>query len=161
MIDIAFKYKEGEVVYWFDNEYLHKCAVISLKVYELPLSSIRQYLIQFSNGYTTWVDEEWIHPYIDTSDIFSDIENLSIIDVFQRVVNKIAKDEYKEDQCTPKFTVSLYEKDNGKEYTEHEIILTVEHGNEKRSRKLFPRLDCKYGYENIKDEMKWLYNSTM
>lgn len=86
---------------------------------------------------------------------------MSIIDVIQKIVSEIAKQEHKSDSCKPKFTVSLYEKDNGGECIEHELILTIEHNGEKISRKLFPRLDYKYGYENIKDEMKWLYNTTM
>jgi len=39
--------------------------------------------------------------------------------------------------------------------------LTIKHSGQQRTRSLFPRLDYKYGYESLKDEMKWLYNSTM
>jgi len=159
--DIAFKHKVGEVASYFDGEKLHKCVVISTKVEATSRSYYNQYLVEFKNEYATWVDEGRVHSYIDTTDIFANVENMSIIDIFQKVVNKITEQYYSEDECPPEFTVSLYEKDNGKECTEHELILTIEHGEEKRSRKLFPRLDCKYGYENIKDEMKWLYNSTM
>jgi len=31
----------------------------------------------------------------------------------------------------------------------------------KRTRTIFPKLEFKYGYESLKDEMKDLYNSTM
>lgn len=154
-----FKYKVKDIVYVFDDEKLYKGIIISRKKETNSSSAwltFYYYLVKLENGFVGWLIEDMIHPYIDTTDVFVDIENLSIIDIFQRVVNKIAEQEYKDDECPPKFTVSLYEKEGT-----HEIILTIEHLGEKKSRKLFPRPDCKYGYESIKDEMRWLYNSTM
>jgi len=91
------------------------------------------------------------------------LEYINIIDSIQFAVDKICKQEYKTDiDSPPKFIVSQYDKlDNEGHSTGHEIILTIEHMNWKRSVTIFPRLDYKYGYGTLKDEMKDLYNCTM
>ena len=91
------------------------------------------------------------------------LEHINIIDSIQHAVDKICKQEYKHDtDSPPKFIVSQYDKANEKgEFIGHEIVLTIEHMGWKRTRTIFPKLEFKYGYEPLKDEMKWLYNSTM
>jgi hypothetical protein len=91
-----------------------------------------------------------------------DLKYITIIDAIQYAVDKITKQEYRKDICPSKFIVSQADRfnDNGK-VIDHEILLTITHIGIVRSRTLFPRIDCKYGYETLKDEMMWLYNSTM
>jgi len=91
------------------------------------------------------------------------LEYINIIDSIQFAVDKICKQEYKHDtDSPPKFIVSQYDKlDNEGRSIGHEIILTIEHMDWKRSVTIFPRLDYKYGYGSLKDEMKDLYNCTM
>ena len=91
-----------------------------------------------------------------------ELQYIDIFDAIQFAVDKIKKQEYKNDPCPPKFIVSQLDKyDNKGEIIGHEIILTIKHNGQCRTKPLFPRLDYKYGYESLKDEMKWLYNSTM
>ena len=91
-----------------------------------------------------------------------DLIYINIIDAIQYAVDKISKQQYKNDPCKPKFIVSQLDKyNNESEIIQHEIVLTIKHSGQQRTRPLFPRLDCKYGYESLKDEMEWLYNSTM
>jgi len=91
------------------------------------------------------------------------LEHINIIDSIQFAVDKICKQVYGHDtDSPPKFIVSQYDKLDKEGYSiGHEIILTIKHMKWKRSVTIFPRLDYKYGYESLKDEMKGLYNSTM
>jgi len=91
------------------------------------------------------------------------LEHINIIDSIQFAVDKICKQVYSHDTDSPPiFIVSQYDKLYKEGYSiGHEIILTVEHMKWKRSVTIFPRLDYKYGYGSLKDEMKDLYNSTM
>ena len=90
------------------------------------------------------------------------LQYIDIIDAIQYAVDKIAKQQYKIDECRPNFIVSQLDRyDNEGKIIQHEIVLTVIHNGQQRTRPLFPRLDCKFGYESLKDEMTWLYNSTM
>jgi hypothetical protein len=79
------------------------------------------------------------------------LEFVNIIDAIQYAVDKIAKQQYKNDtECPPKFTVSQLDKyDNEGNIVQHEIILTVDHCRMKHTRPIFPRLDYKYGYVNV------------
>ena len=89
------------------------------------------------------------------------LEFVNIIDAIQFAVDKIRKQQYKHDtDSPPRFIVSQYDKLDKEGYScGHEILLTIEHANDKRSVTIFPRLDYKYGYESLKDEMKNLYNA--
>lgn len=91
------------------------------------------------------------------------LEYINIIDAVQYAVNKVSKQLYKEDKDTPpRFIVSQYDvMDKEGKIIDHKILLTVEHMGWKRSRVLFPRLDHEYGYTSLKDEITYLYNSTM
>jgi len=85
---------------------------------------------------------------------------MNITDVIQEVVDKIAAEKWKNDDCKPVFIVSLFE--TGKEEkVEHQILLTVSHCGFSLSRTIFPRTEFKYGYEPIEKEMEWIYNATM
>jgi len=91
------------------------------------------------------------------------LDYITIIDAIQYAVDKICKQEYKNDtDSPPKFTVSVADRINkhGK-IDQHEIVLTIEHNGIRKTRTIFPRLEYNYGYESLKDEMTWLYNSTM
>lgn len=91
--------------------------------------------------------------------------NVNLIEVIQNAVNEICKITYAKDSCPPTFTVSVYQGFTDKNYSgiidKHEIILTIEHMGVVMSTPLFPRLDYQFGYENLSDEMKNLYNLTM
>jgi len=90
------------------------------------------------------------------------LEFVTIIDCIQFAVDKITNEVSIGDSHKPKFIVSLYEKCDSKgKIIEHEILLTIKHLNHTKSRTIFPRLDYDCGYETIKDEMIWLYNSTL
>ena len=91
------------------------------------------------------------------------LEHINIIDSIQYAVDKIAKQKYKSDtDSPPKFIVSQYDKLDKEGYScGHEILLTIKHMGWNRSVTIFPRLDYKYGYESLSDEMEDLYNSTM
>lgn len=90
------------------------------------------------------------------------LEHINIIDAIQYAVDKIVKQEYKSDDCSPRFTVSQLERFNEKGKLEsHEILLTIEHSGLTKTRVLFPKLEYRFGYETLVDEMKYLYNSTM
>jgi len=87
---------------------------------------------------------------------------INIIDAIQYAVDKISKQQYKNDPCKPKFIVSQLDKYNNEgEIIQHEIVLTIKHNYKQRTRPLFPRLDYECGYESLKNEIVWLYNSTM
>lgn len=80
-----------------------------------------------------------------------------IIDTLQDKINTIANELYKNDNCKPKFYVSIIFEE---EYNQ-KIILTIEHLGVKFSRVLFPVKENFYGYENLVDVVKSLYNQTM
>ncbi|WP_211750099.1 hypothetical protein [Paenibacillus sp. Marseille-Q4541] len=91
---------------------------------------------------------------------------MNVIDSIQLSVDEIAVAEYENDITPPKFTVSLlYEECSSKELFEtdyeHKIIMTVEHNGLAFSKVLFPCTDMIYGYSDLKDIMKYLYNRTM
>lgn len=78
-----------------------------------------------------------------------------IIDCLQEKVNEIAEIKYANDICKPKFIVSLLNE------KEHKILLTVKHLGFCMTNVVFPDLECNYGYPNLEEQIKWLYNQTM
>ncbi|GAA4879317.1 hypothetical protein GCM10023310_69330 [Paenibacillus vulneris] len=88
---------------------------------------------------------------------------MNLVQILQKKVNKITKETYKSDECSPIFTVSLlYEKaEHNKEDKDHKIILTVQHLGSAFSKVIFPQTKNVYGYESLEEEMKYLYNRTM
>ena len=85
--------------------------------------------------------------------------NKNIIDIIQDKVNEICEEIWKDDDCRPIFKVSiLFE---GEHLKNHRIILTITHLKRSYSRIIFNDEDSFYGYGNIEDEMKDLYNQTM
>ena len=92
--------------------------------------------------------------------------DLNVIDSIQSTVAEIAVIEYANDITPPKFTISLlYEEYSSQEPFEtdyeHKIIITVEHNEMAFSEVVFPCTDMVYGYSDLKDIMKYLYNRTM
>lgn len=87
---------------------------------------------------------------------------MDIITRIQEIVDGIAKKQYKTDECPPVFIVSLVQRydDNGK-INKHEIGLTIQHLGQAYTRTLFPLVHQHYGYPDLEEEMKYLYNNTM
>ena len=83
-------------------------------------------------------------------------ENYDIIDVLEKYVQKLAKQHWQNDDCPPKFWVSLYNEN----LSDQSIMITISHGF-KFTEKLFPRNDSHYGYDAILDQMVSMYNRTM
>lgn len=83
-------------------------------------------------------------------------ENYDIIDVLEKYVQKVAKQHWQNDDCPPKFWVSL-DNDN---MNNQSIMITINHGY-KFTEKLFPRNNTQYGYGSILDQMVSMYNRTM
>ena len=87
---------------------------------------------------------------------------MELFTIIQSKVDKLAKEIYKTDSCPPEFIVSNYQVENNEgKIVDHKIMLTVRHNGISHSRVLFPKVRNNYGYDDIKEEMKWLYNSTM
>ncbi|HLI46868.1 MAG TPA: hypothetical protein VKU94_06730 [Geobacterales bacterium] len=87
---------------------------------------------------------------------------MDLLNALQEKIDEIAKEQYKNDNCPPIFTVSLIQRygDNGK-INQHEIGLTIQHMGQAYTRTLFPQVNKHYGYPNLEKEMKDLYNNTM
>lgn len=86
---------------------------------------------------------------------------MDIIQCLQKKVDKIVKEKYKGDDCSPSFIVSLLFESNKKEVINHKIIMTVQHLSQSFSKIIFPQIDKDFGYETIEYEMERLYNRTM
>jgi len=87
---------------------------------------------------------------------------MDLLTALQENVDEMAKEEYKTDECPPVFIVSLIQRygENGK-INQHEIGLTIKHCGQTYTRTLFPQVNQHYGYPDLKEEMKDLYNNTM
>lgn len=80
-----------------------------------------------------------------------------IIECIQSEVDKLVEEEYKADKCKPQYVVSiLFLNEN-----DQKIILNCTHLGRTFSRVLFPRKECYYEYDNLKDVIIDLYNQTM
>lgn len=80
-----------------------------------------------------------------------------ITNCIQKQVDKIIEKEYKDDECSPTFNVSiLYKSDK-----DQSIIITCVHNLRSFSRVLFPREECYYGYDSLGDIIRDMYNQTM
>ncbi|MBE7896166.1 hypothetical protein [Paenibacillus polymyxa] len=90
---------------------------------------------------------------------------MDIIDAIQRIVNEVVENEYRHDECPPEFIVSLlYEKSvelDERSDKDHKIILTVRHLGSCFSKVIFPQVTQVFGYDSLKEEMKYMYNRTM
>lgn len=90
------------------------------------------------------------------------MSNLDLFDCIQNEVNNIAAEVYSKDECAPKFIVSLlYEQGDSKVDRSHQIILTVLHKGYHFSKIIFPETKNIYGYTNLEETMKYMYNRTM
>lgn len=83
--------------------------------------------------------------------------NMNIIQTLEEYVIKLSKEEWKEDNCPPKFIVSL----NNDDMNNQSIMITIDHLGSKFTEKIFPRKGTEYGYETILDQMINMYNRTM
>jgi hypothetical protein len=91
---------------------------------------------------------------------------MDIIEIIQKKVDKLTKQNYAGDECPPQFIVSLFYNNREEDVDsdsdhEHKIIMTVLHSGYAFSKVIFPITKYIYGYESLEDEMKYMYNRTM
>lgn len=87
---------------------------------------------------------------------------MDLFDCIQKEVDEIISIKYKNDDCPPKFIVSLlYEQGEKKVDNDHKIILTVIHNGYTFSKIIFPDTKSVYGYQSLDQTMEYLYNRTM
>ena len=82
---------------------------------------------------------------------------IDIVNILEKHVQKLAKEHWKDDECPPKFWVSL----NNEDMNNQSIMITIKHCGYKFTETLFPRKDTQYGYEAIINQMISLYNQTL
>lgn len=80
-----------------------------------------------------------------------------IINIIDKEVQSLAKERWSDDQCPPKFSVSL----NNEDPNNQSIMLTINHLCSNFTWSLFPRNDSLYGYESLLSFMVSMYNRTM
>ena len=85
------------------------------------------------------------------------LPNMDIVNILDEVVQKLAKDHWRDDTCPPEFWVSLNNEDTNNQL----IMITINHLGSKFTEKLFPRKDTQYGYDSILSQMIYMYNQTM
>ena len=85
------------------------------------------------------------------------LPSMDIVSILDEVVQKLAKDSWREDNCPPEFWVSL----NNDDINNQSIMITINHLGYKFTEKLFPRKDTHYGYDSIRNQMINMYNKTM
>lgn len=83
--------------------------------------------------------------------------NMNIIEVLEEYIVKLSKEQWKNDDCPPKFILSL----NNENMNEQSILITIDHLGIKFTEKLFPRDETYYGYGSILNQMINMYNQTM
>lgn len=80
-----------------------------------------------------------------------------IVSIIEEYVQKTAKEYWKNDDCPPKFWVSL----NNEDMDNQKIMITVYHLGRKFTENLFPRSNTEYGYNSVSEQMINMYNQTM
>lgn len=85
------------------------------------------------------------------------LPSMDIISVIDEVVQKLAKDNWKDDECPPEFWVSL----NNEDMKDQSIMITINHLGYKFTEKLFPKKDTHFGYDSLLNQMINMYNQTM
>lgn len=85
------------------------------------------------------------------------LPSADFITIIDEVVQKLAKDNWKEDECPPEFWVSL----NNEDMNNQSIMITINHLGYKFTEKLFPRKDTHFGYDSLLNQMINMYNQTM
>lgn len=87
---------------------------------------------------------------------------MDLLYALQEKVDEIAKEQYGKDTCPPVFIVSLIQRyGDSSKINQHEIGLTIQHLGQTYTRTLFPQVNQHYGYPDLKEEMKDLFNNTM
>lgn len=87
--------------------------------------------------------------------------NKGIVEILQDRVDKITTSYWKDDDCPPKFYISvLYDELKGRHSNQY-LILNIEHQFSRFSRIVFPLEENIYGYDDLYEIMKELYNQTM
>lgn len=86
-----------------------------------------------------------------------EVFHLDIVSMLEKEVQKLAKEKWAKDNCSPEFFLSL---DND-DMNNQKIIITINHMNRRFSETLFPRTDAQYGYDSVLSQMISLYNRTM
>ena len=80
----------------------------------------------------------------------------SIIDIVQDNIDKYIYKNFSRDECKPVYLISVCSTDGV-----DKMIVTITHLGQSFSEVLFPREDQHYGYENIYDMLRDMYNRTM
>lgn len=83
--------------------------------------------------------------------------NLDIVEIIDKEIQRLTKEEWNDDDCLPVFSVSL----NNEDVNNQSIMLTIEHLDSKFTWKLFPRNDAQWGYDSVLNLMVNMYNRTM
>lgn len=84
-------------------------------------------------------------------------KDLDIVGLINKYVQEIAKDNWKKDECSPEFWVSL----NNEDMDNQSIMITINHLGSRFTEKLFPRKNTEYGYSSLLNRMIDMYNKTM
>ena len=82
---------------------------------------------------------------------------IDIINMIEKNIQELVKEEWKNDDCPPEFWVSL----NNEDMNNQAIMITIKHCGYKFTEKLFPRKNTEYGYESVLNQMINMYNQTM
>ena len=82
---------------------------------------------------------------------------IDIVNIIEEKVQELAEEHWQNDDCPPKFWVSL----NNEDMSNQSIMITIKHCGCKFTEKLFPRMGTRYGYEALIDQMINMYNQTM
>ena len=69
---------------------------------------------------------------------------LDITAVLEQYVDKLAKENWKNDECPPEFWISV----NNEDMNNQSIMITINHCGYKFTEKLFPRNNTMYGYSS-------------
>ena len=82
---------------------------------------------------------------------------MDIINILDAKVQLLVEDYWNNDPCPPEFWVSL----NNEDENNQEILITINHLNNKFTERLFPRKNTDYGYDSLINQMVNMYNRTM
>ena len=82
---------------------------------------------------------------------------IDIINMIEKNIQELVKEEWKNDDCPPEFWVSL----NNEDMNNQAIMITIKHCGYKFTENLFPRKNTEYGYESVLNQMINMYNQTM
>ena len=92
-----------------------------------------------------------------TEILIKNLKNIDIISAIEEIIQALARENWRDDECPPEFYVSL----NNDDETNQSIMITINHLGYKFTEKLFPRKGTHYGYDTLMNQMIGMYNRTM